>query len=95
MNGKTYDRVLATWNQVEPQKEMDQYVVWVEQETHLIGKVAYTIREANKFVSGYAMFEDVKDFDGVKLPTRMPVGSNLVKEGKWLHEMRIKEVTFQ
>ncbi|MEO1417218.1 MAG: hypothetical protein AAFW00_18175 [Bacteroidota bacterium] len=95
MNGKTYDRVLATWNQVEPQKEMDQYVIWVEQETRLIGKVAYTIREANKFVSGYAMFEDIKDFDGVKLPTRMPVGSNLVKEGKWLHEMRIKEVKLQ
>ncbi|MEM7657139.1 MAG: hypothetical protein AAF399_13480 [Bacteroidota bacterium] len=94
IKGRTCDRVFVSWNQVDPQKEFDQYLVWVDQESHLIQKVEYTVREAGGFLTGFIMLEEMKDFDGILLPTRMPVGSSLLKEGKWLHEMRIKGLVF-
>lgn len=94
INGKTHEKVFATWNQVSAQKDFDQYLIWVDKESHLIGKVAYTIREANKWITGHAMFENIQDFGGILLPTEMPVGSNLLKEGKLLHKMSIRDVKF-
>ena len=95
VNGKTSDQVFISWEQVKPQKAYDQYLVWVDQETHLIQKIAYTVREAGSFVSGLVMCEEIKDFGGILIPTRMPVGSNMLKEGKVMHEMRIKEIKFK
>ncbi|MCI4669820.1 MAG: hypothetical protein MRZ79_16920 [Bacteroidia bacterium] len=94
INGRPKDMVFVSWKKVEAQKDFDQYIVWVDQESKLISKVAYTIREANNWVTGHAMFEDLKDYGGIIFPTKMPVGSNLLKEGKLLHTMSIEDVKF-
>ncbi len=85
---KTCDGVLASWNTVEPQKDIDQYLVWIDKATKRIVKVEYTIRDIYAFVTGAATFLDYKDYNGILLPSKMPVESNLLKEG-YLHEMRI------
>jgi len=38
---------------------------------------------------GVAYLKDYKDFDGILLPTQLPVGSNLLGEGEILHQMDI------
>ena len=82
--------VLASWNTLEPQSNIDQYLIWIDPKTHRIVKVEYTIREMYSFISGAAYFNKYKKFDGILLPTEMPVESNLVRNGL-LHTMGISD----
>jgi len=89
IDGVKSEGVIASWNTVAPQKKLDQYVVWMNAESKRIVKIAYTVRDKYRFVSGVAYFKDYKDYDGIILPSTMPVESNLLKEG-YLHKMSIK-----
>ena len=88
INGITTEGIIASWNTVDPQKKIDQYVVWVDATTHRIVKVAYTVRDTYPFVSGAAYYTQYKNYGGIILPSVMPVESNLKKEG-YLHQMSI------
>lgn len=87
INGIETEGVLASWNTVEPQRDIDQYIIWMDKNSKRIVKVEYTIREMYGFISGGAYFQKYKDFNGMLLPTELPVESNLV-EGI-LHKMNI------
>lgn len=89
INGVKSEGVIASWNTVAPQKDLDQYIIWIDSESKRIVKIAYTVRDKYRFVSGAAYYKDYKDYDGIILPSTMPVESNLVKEG-YLHKMSIK-----
>lgn len=80
--------VLASWNSVEPQRNIDQYIIWISKASNRIVKAEYTIREMYPFLTGAAYFENYQEFDGFLLPTAFPVESNLVNEGL-LHTMKI------
>jgi hypothetical protein len=90
IGGIACEGVVASWNNTAPQKGIDQYLIWLDAKTHHIVKMEYTIRELYNFLTGAAHFRDYKNFDGILLPTYLPVESNLVGKGKWLHEMRIE-----
>ncbi len=88
--GTKVEGVLTSWTTVEPQKKIDQYLIWIDSETKRVVKVEYTVRAAYRFVTGAAFFKDYKDYNGILLPTHMPVESNLLKDG-FLHTMRITD----
>ena len=90
--GTDHHVVLASWGKGTPQKEIDQYLIYVHPETHRIGRLEYTVREVYGFISGAVTFNDYLEKDGILFPTDMPVESNLVKEGL-LHTMRIMDVS--
>ena len=88
IDGKTCEGIIASWNTTEPQREIDQYLIWLDKKTKRIVKLEYTIREMYNFLKGAAYFQDYKNYNGIFLPSSMPVESNLLEEG-FLHEMRI------
>lgn len=88
IDGKTCEGIIASWNTTEPQRDIDQYLIWLDQQTKRIVKLEYTIREKFNFLKGAAYFHDYKNYDGILLPSSMPVESNLLEEG-FLHVMRI------
>ena len=90
INGIKTEGVIASWNTIKPQKNVDQYVIWIATDTKRIVKLEYTVRDAYNFVYGAAYFKDYKEFNGFLLPTKMPVESNLVKDGL-LHQMEIND----
>lgn len=92
INGTQTEGIIASWKTVEPQKEIDQYVVWIDAITKQIVKVEYTVRDTYPFVSGAAHYTEYKDYDGIILPSVMPVESNLKNEG-FLHQMSINSFT--
>ena len=92
INGITTEGVIASWQTVEPQKTIDQYVVWIDANTKKIVKVEYTVRDTYPFVSGAAHYTEYKDYNGIILPSVMPVESNLKSEG-FLHQMSINSFT--
>ena len=88
INGIKTEGVLASWGTVAPQKDIDQYIVWINAETKRIVKIEYTVRDMFKFVAGAAYFKNYKNYNGLILPSEYPVESNLLKEG-FLHKMSI------
>ena len=92
INGVTAEGVIASWNSVKPQKSIDQYVIWISKDDNRILKVEYTVRDQYRFVTGAAHYTQYKDYDGIILPSVMPVESNLVKKG-FLHQMSINSFT--
>ena len=88
IKGHEVEGVLASWNTVKPQEDIDQYIVWIDSSTKRIVKVEYTIREMFPFLTGAAYFEEYKTFGDILLPTKFPVESNLVGDGL-LHQMSI------
>ena len=90
IDGVKTEGVIASWNTTEPQKDIDQYIIWIDAETKRIVKIEYTVREMFKFISGATYFKDYKEFEGILLPTSLPVESNMVKKGL-LHTMSIIE----
>lgn len=83
--------VLASWGKGTPQKEIDQYLIYIHPESYRISRLEYTVREVYGFISGAVNFSEYLEKDGILFPTDMPVESNLVKEGL-LHTMRITDV---
>lgn len=89
INGVLCEGVLASWNTIEPQRHIDQYLLWLDKETKRIVKLEYTVRDQYNFLTGAAYFKDYKNFDGILLPTTLPVESNLLGDGEFLHQMDI------
>ena len=88
INGKVCEGILASWETTKPQKKIDQYLIWIDKDTKRICKLEYTIREVMSFIKGAVYFNDYVDYNGILLPSSLPVESNLVKNG-YMHIMRI------
>jgi len=92
IDGVKSEGIIASWNTVAPQKDLDQYLIWIDAESKRIIKIEYTIRDQFRFVSAEAFFQDYKDYDGIILPSTMPIKSNLKQKG-YLSKIRIKNFT--
>ena len=89
IDGVEAEGIIASWNTVTPQKDLDQYIIWINSETKRIIQIDYTVRDKYRFVSGEATFQDYKDYSGIIIPSTIPIKSNLLKDG-YLHKMSIK-----
>ena len=88
IDGKVCEGVLASWETTKPQKKIDQYLIWIDRDTKRIYKLEYTIREVMSFIKGAVYYNDYVEYNGILLPSSLPVESNLIKNG-YMHEMRI------
>ena len=88
IDGIRAEGVIASWDTVSTQKNIDQYILWISKETKRIVKVEYTVRDVYRFVTGAASYTHYETYGEIILPTVMPVESNLVKDGL-LHQMQL------
>ena len=68
IQGSSFDRVFVTWGSLEPNREVDQYIVYVNKETGLIDRMEYTIRDKGGFVTGATTYLDYRAIDGIMVP---------------------------
>lgn len=101
-NGQQYDVIYVTWHQEAKDKEVDQYILYINKQTHLLDYVTYTIRDnylkmpgANLF-HGSTHFSDYRNIDGYMVPFTHTVFMNdpKTKESKYLHQLKLKSFTF-
>jgi len=92
IDGQTTEGVIVSWNSVEPQEDVDQYVIWLDQQTNRIVEVEYTVREKFKFSKGTAEFSNYKEFNEFLLPATISSRSN-IKEDGYLHVKKIMDFT--
>lgn len=92
LKGRQYDLVYTTWHTSEPQKDVNQYVLWIDPATHELAYIQLTDRELMKGASGFMGFSDWRVVDGLKIPFRITSYHNIEKETV-LHELMIESVT--
>ena len=91
VEGKSYHVLLASWGTDEPQKEVDQYLVYINKETWLIDFLEFTVRDMGKFVFGTVKMEDLIEDKGLKFPKRITAYfQNRVPGKKIGHQMEVK-----
>ena len=91
--GQVYDLVYITWGGLGPQRDVDQYVAWIAQETGRLRYLEYTVRDMARFVTGAVHYEGYHEIDGIWVPRRIRVAPVEDPEDV-LHEMIFEEVDF-
>lgn len=73
IDNTNYDIVFASWKTDEPQKEFDQYAMYINPETELIDLVEYTVRGAGASFRGVCLYENYNQVQGIQIPGVMTV----------------------
>ncbi|MBL4577152.1 MAG: hypothetical protein JKY18_13660 [Flavobacteriales bacterium] len=93
-NGTKYDLVFASWGEKQPNKEMDQYIIWINQETGLIEHSQFTVRDMpGSFMKGWVSNEDFRNVNGVIIPFKQT--ERLSLEGKsFFHQWTLNDLGY-
>jgi hypothetical protein len=92
-DNNTYDLVLASWKSLAPQKDIDQYLVWINQKTGLINIAQFTVRDQFKFIVATAFFQDYKDINGAMIPHDIAIKGKKLDSGL-LHHIKVQSFEF-
>lgn len=98
VEGRNYDLVFATWQQLEPHKENDQYLLYINKGTGQLDFASYTVRglylPAPKNLYGSIRFSNRKTTeDGITYPGTMTIQLNkLKKEKRFAHRISIDQL---
>ncbi len=93
VNDTTYDLVFCSWGQTAPQKKIDQYLLWINQETKLLDYAQYSIRDLAGFLKGAMHFEDYRTIGGVQVSFKQ-TASSMPGDKKYLHRYLLDSCTF-
>lgn len=95
VEGASYHLVFATWESLEPNRDFDQYLLYLSQDTGLLTFANYTVRNAYlptpRNIYGTIRYEDhIKNDDGILYPSTLSIQINRLKKNhRWAHRMRI------
>jgi hypothetical protein len=92
-DGRTFDLVFASWGRAEPQRDVDQYLLYIGRDDGLLHHLRYTVREAAQFFVGCVRYEDVREVEGIRLPFRLTFG-HCPAEPELLHQQVVESVRF-
>lgn len=94
--GKTYNKIFVTWNQLEPHAGADQYLLWINEATGLIDIAQYTIREQAKIFQGAFYYEDYRAVEGVQVAHTITIHDGIVDDPDdgYLHQVRVEKTSF-
>lgn len=89
---RTYQRVFVSWGRAEPQDEIDQYVVYIDEQTHLLRWARYTVRDVAGFAVGLMRYEDYREVGDLKLPYTLRVVPEFEAKETGLHRFEVDKV---
>ena len=94
MNGRTFDLVFATWKTGNPQKDIDQYILWIDQANHRLAQMQYTVRDEYKWIHATLKYTKYETKDGILIPSEMKVNLFGPEKKKVFHKVSIKNIKF-
>ncbi len=98
-DGQTYDVLYCTWGSAEPNKQHDQYLLYINRATRLCEITTYTIRDnylpAPRSFYGTARYSDFREVRGAKIPFRMNVQMGEPSTtADYVHRFEIRDFQF-
>lgn len=96
IQGKPHEVVFASWNSPEPQKDMDQYMIYLDPESKLIRYIWYTVRGQGKPFHAGLIMQGQQEIGGIVLPEKMLVIGPKVdfEDPQKGHLMQVRGVQF-
>jgi len=92
-NGVGYELLFFTWKSESPHKLMDQYLVYVHPETHLIDFLELTVRDQAKWARATVRFLDFTQVEGFTFPKRLQFYFQNKLPGKTLgHQIVLSDI---
>lgn len=91
-NGEQYNLVFATWETEKPQKDMDQYLLWINKATGVLDLIQFTVRDAGGWVHCTFYYDHYESLDGLLFPTEMTVKLFGPEKDKVIHKMVVDHI---
>ena len=86
--------VYATWGSEKANKEYDQFLLYLNEETHLIEYLHFTVREKFNAISFTARFDNFKAVDNLVFPfVQYVTQGKPQKSGMKMHENHYEAVS--
>lgn len=95
IGGTTYDVVYATWGTWAANGDYDQYLIFVDADTHRIEKLEYTVRDMMRPIRAAIHYEDFVEVGDVTVATRCTVTSEVTDDpaaAGFMHRMVLSGV---
>lgn len=94
--GKKYDRVFVAWRSFEPLQEFDQYVLWINQKTHLLDYAHVTVREWRDGATDWLWYTDYREVQGIKVPFMYSISATEPGPtvGHYSTQLKLESATF-
>jgi len=90
VDGTAYDVVFASWGGAKPQDDVDQYLVWLDAESHQLAHIDFTVRDMGGFITGGMDYRDYVAHDGMLLP-KLVIGTSKPGGDQGGHAIRIQQ----
>jgi hypothetical protein len=68
VDGRLTEVVFASWGSVAPHPDYDQFLIYVDAESHHIVAMQYTVRKSGRTLLGHRFWRDLRDVDGALVP---------------------------
>ena len=88
----SYDVLFVSWSDGTPDRDYDQYVLYLDPETSRLAFAEYTVRAAFKNTHGWMAYRDYTEVDGLLVPTRMEIGAGDLLRKDWIHAPTVESV---
>lgn len=87
------DVVFAAWGSVAPDPKYDQFLVYVDAETHHILAMQYTVRKSGRSLVGHRFWSDLRAVEGVLLPF-FQTSLRAFDDGDPVHSFIVRDLVF-
>ena len=94
VDGRRLAKIFVTWGEPDPSEAVDQYIVWIDEESHLVAGTRFTVRDIMGSVVGTQKYSDYRAFDGVKVPQVINGVSDLASDETESHLMTFERAAF-
>lgn len=93
-DGQQYDLVFVSWGKASPQKDIDQYLLWINKETKRLDIAQFTVRDKLPSLTGTMHYKDYREVEGALISFEQISVSNLGETDKYFHKYTVEEVSF-
>ena len=101
-NGTNYELIYVTWKSEKANKDVDQYLLYVNKETSMLEYASYTLRDnylkmpGSRSLYGSIGFSDFNSIDGFMVPFTQSIFimAPKKKNKKYLHQLVIESFSF-
>ena len=95
IKGVNYDIVYVTWHSETPNSKYDQYMLYLNPDTHQLDWLEFTLRDRHPMAGGISQFANYKENNGITLPmSQFLTMGTLDKPMKKLHENHYQSFRF-
>lgn len=94
MNNKPYEVVYVTEGRSENLEDYNQYLVYVNAETHLVEFIEFTMRELMASYKGVIHYRDYQPVQGVLMPYWIGIGDEIVNPS-FDHYFEVSSIRFE